>query len=1290
MTDKTYIFINSTLSKDHKAQSLINTYTNNCIIKYQYIYKFTYNQDLSASQMQTLQKLLGVKYQLDTNSLSKYSILIANRSGSKSPWSEKSKQIISNCGFNDDLKIEQLKIYNIASKKDFSKINSNKDIIYDKMTELIFKNKKEIINYLIHKKNISKSINFKYVSLQSVNKYNKKMGLALSSLEIEYLKNMYKTLNRNPTDVELMMFAQINSEHCRHKIFNSRLNVKKTSKTTTLFKLIKNTYTQQNKDVISAYTDNCSIIKSDKTKFLFTDLKSKKYKYVSEDGLYIIKAETHNHPTAISPHSGAATGSGGELRDEGATGLGSIPKVGFTGYTLSNLNIPDQKNIWEKSSIDKPSRIKSSLDIIIDAPIGAASYNNEFGRPNIFGYFRTCEFDLSKDRKNFKYIGYHKPIMIAGGIGSIRSSHSFKSKLSDGDLIIILGGPSYIIGIGGGAASSLSSGSSTEDLDFSSVQRDNPEIERRCQEVISHCTYLKDKNPIKSIHDIGAGGLCNAVPEIVNESSRGANIKMSDIPLGEKSMSPLEIWCNESQERYVVIINPKDSAHFNDVCNRENCPYSVIGHVTTKRNLCVYDIDNRTKVIDLPMNFLLGKPPIEPINISSYRKTSSKGNYKRQSFTECAKNILLLPSVSDKSFLITIGDRSVTGLVARDQMIGPLQVPVSNIGITASNIGSTNGQVLTMGERPQIAITNPEASAEISFGEVITNISSAYIKNISNIKISANWMASSVNSNEISALYLAVKKISQICTYTGITIPVGKDSLSMNTSWSDKNSYKQVESPVSLVLSAFSSIDNVNKYKTPEIKSNGNLFLIDLGDAKDRLGGSAYHQINNIIDDDVPRIDNLDNLVSFFKLIQELHRNNIIDAYHDKSDGGLFVTLSEMALAGNKSIVIDKSLERYYSDDLMKKFFFNEELGVVIQVNKKNTKTFYEITNKYNFDHLVTLLGETKNQTIPSLMIKSSTDIKMALSDIRKYWSKLSYDIQKLRDNPKTAREEYVSKINSHKKTFKIRDKVSFPLKGLTSKIKKLTKKPKIAILREQGINGHKEMAHAFLNSGFDTFDIHINDLIDGCININKFEGLVACGGFSYGDVLGAGTGWANKILFNNKIKNQLEGFFHNPNKFALGVCNGCQMLSQLKEIIPGTKHWPRFVTNTSKQFEARLSRVKINKSKSIFLKDMENSVLPIIVSHGEGKVLFANNKDTRTAIINYVDENNKISMKYPYNPNGSIKGANGFTNDDGRITILMPHPERLYDITQYSYISDAWEMSPWKKFFINAREWLK
>ena len=1254
------------------------------------VYKIQYGKKLTPEELQTLSHLLNTTKELKKGDITNSSVLITSRSGILSPWAEKAKQVIVNCGLDNSLSIEQIKLYQFNGKAAFKHISSNLDLIYDKMTQYCFTTKPDIQKYFKKEKLSTKSKRSEIIPLTKLNKYNKTMGLALSELEILYLKKMYANLKRSPKDIELMMFAQINSEHCRHKIFNSKIITKDSKKDTSLFKLIKKTFKKKNKDVISAYTDNCSIIKSNRVNFLHTDLASKKYKYKKEDGLYIVKAETHNHPTAISPHAGAATGSGGELRDEGATGRGSIPKVGFTGYTLSNLCIPEDNNRWEKNAIGAPGRIKSPLDIIIEAPIGAASYNNEFGRPNIFGYFRTCEFSPVIKKFSVKSIGYHKPVMIAGGVGVIRNSHIYKNKLDQGDLIIILGGPSYLIGLGGGAASSLSSGSSSESLDFSSVQRDNPEIERRCQEVINQCVYLDKQTPIKSIHDIGAGGLCNAVPEIVNDSNRGAKIMMSKISLGEASMSPLEIWCNESQERYVIVIDSKDLTLFDSICARENCPYSVIGKVTTVKSLVVYDVDDKTKVIDLPMNYLLGKPPIKPINITGYDKKSYRNEHSYTNFEKCVQDILSLPAVADKGFLITIGDRSVTGLVARDQMIGANQVPVSNVGITMSDIGSSSGQVITMGERPSIAITNPEASVEIAFGEVITNISCSYIKDLSKIKLSANWMASSKNSNEIESLYLAVKKISALCISNNITIPVGKDSLSMSTSWKNKKISYDVESPVSLVLSAFCSIDNVNDVITPDLKGNGEIFLIDISEGMERMGGSSLHQIHNIIDPDVPRINKSENISLFFNFIQTLIKSKTISAYHDKSDGGLFTTLTEMALSGNMSLDIFKSLEKYFDVDHMIKFFFNEELGAVIEVPKKNINIFNELIQKNKVEALVTPLGRSIKSSNPSLLIKSYEDILFSLETLRKYWSKLSYKIQKIRDNPLTAREEYNNKISSHRNLKPLDNKITFSTSSIKIKKTKLNRKPKVAILREQGVNGHKEMAHAFMMSGFEAHDVHINDILKGNVNMKSYEGLVACGGFSYGDVLGAGKGWASKILYNNKIKDELEIFFNDKNKFGLGICNGCQMFSQLHSIIPGASHWPLFDKNKSNQFEARLSRVKVNKSKSVFMTGMEGSILPIIVSHGEGKAVFTDKKNISSAIISYVDSDNKKTTEYPFNPNGSDNGSNGFTNNDGRITIMMPHPERLFSLNQYSYHPVNWKISPWSKIFINARNWLK
>ena len=1276
-----YILVEKKSKNDYKSKlSGINTQYN--LPNYSYLYKINYNKGLNTSEKSLIFDLLESNKELMPSMLPRFSAIIFPRSGHLSPWSEKAKQILLNCGLNNSITIERIKIYNFKAKGNFTKNKIFLNQAYDKMTEYQITNNLDINSYLFSQKKCIKPNNHREINLSKLSRYNSSHGLALNLLEMKYLQNMFNKLSRNPNDIELMMFAQINSEHCRHKIFNSDIQKSRLNLSTTLFDLIKSTYKKKNKDVISAYKDNCSIISGFKNNFMFT--RNYKYKYSRENDYYIIKAETHNHPTAIAPFAGAATGSGGEIRDEGATGSGSMPKVGFSGYTLSNLRIPGSINSWESKTIGVPSRIKKPLDIIIEAPIGAAAYNNEFGRPNIFGYFRTFESNVNSTDNKKKSFGYHKPIMIAGGIGQIREKNLFKHKLKKDDLIIVLGGPSYLIGIGGGAASSLSSGHSDEELDFSSVQRDNPEIQRRCQEVINKCIF-NDTSLIKSIHDIGAGGLSNAIPEIVNDSNKGANIFLSKIPLGEKSMSPLEIWCNESQERYAIIIDKKHHYEFESICAIENCPYSVIGNVTDEKQLILHD--GNSKIIDLPMNYLLGKPPITKIFLKNFISNYKKQIYTYDSFTKSIYNILQLPSVADKGFLITIGDRTVTGLVSQDQMIGHNQVPISNVSTTMSYIGSKNGQVMTMGERPFISITNPSASADIAFGEIITNISCAYIGDLSNIKLSANWMASSKNHNELEALYLGVDRISKLCRDFNITIPVGKDSLSMNTKWSDKSIHKEVESPMSLVLSAFSSIKDVNKLISPALKGKGNIFLLDIAMGKTRLGGSALHQIHNIIDPDVPYLDNIKHLKLFFNFVQKLVQNNTISAYHDKSDGGLFTTLTEMAFGGNKTIVINKNLNKYHDENTLNKFFFNEELGAVVEVPSSKIHEFYTLAEKYSFNNFILSLGKSKNQKTPEINIKSYKDINIPLYKLRKSWSKLSFDIQKLRDNPILAKHEYNYKIMSHKNITKKIDKILFDMNKIYFKKKK--SKPKIAILRDQGINGHREMAHAFIKSGFEAFDVHVNDILKKNISLKKFNGLVACGGFSYGDVLGAGRGWASNILHNDSLKDELEEFFNDKHKFALGVCNGCQMLSHLKSIIPGTEHWPKFINNKSNQFEARLSRIKIKKSNSIFFTGMEGSILPIIVSHGEGQALFKNKKDVKAAIINYVDDLNKITDIYPSNPNGSPLGANGFTNTDGRITVLMPHPERVFELYQCSFRSKTWKLSPWSKFFANAYNWV-
>ena len=1292
----TYIFINDcTKYKDPLKQFIQHSPSKaKTDEKYRVYEIFKLNSDMEINQysLSVLEKLLQSSFLQSTFKVEGSMISIFQRSNILSPWSSKAIEIINGCNLKEVSSIEKGLVYKFKKQSKTFMSLSRAPALFDPMTQICITDKKQFLDYLYKPSRQNKELETQYLDISKLDKYNKSMGLALSKPEVKYLRNIYKKLNRNPTDIELMMFAQINSEHCRHKIFNSQLINKKNNINTTLFKLIKKTKNKKSTDVISAYTDNCAIISSNKNNILKTNLDNGRYKYIKEDGFYIIKAETHNHPTAISPYPGAATGSGGELRDEGSTGIGSIPKIGFTGYTLSNLNIPNNLNSWETKSIGYPKRIKTPLDIILEAPIGAASYNNEFGRPNIFGYFRTCEFNI-KDSKTTKYsIGFHKPIMIAGGIGTIRKNHTKKKKLSNDDLIIILGGPSYLIGMGGGAASSLKSGVSTEDLDYSSVQRDNPEMQRRCQEVINHCIYLDNNIPIKSIHDVGAGGLSNAIPEIVNESLMGAEIYLSKIPLGETNLSPLQIWCNESQERYIIIIQRDSLKIFDEICKQENCPFSVIGRVTKTKSLILLDNFNN-KIINLPMSYLLGKPPITPTNISeSKRITKNSQKKKISSFRTCVENTLSMPSVADKSFLITIGDRSVSGLVSRDQMIGPHQVPVSNVAITLSDIESSHGQVITIGERPLLAINNSESSVEMAFGEMITNISCSYIKKLSKIKISANWMASAKNQKQLDNLYLAVKRLSDLCLKTGITIPVGKDSLSMSTVWENKKTKYEVESPVSLVISAFSCIDDVSLNVTPDLKGSGKIFFLDLSANKQRMGGSALYQSHNIIDDDMPKIENINLLTNFFKLSQELIKNKIISAYHDKSDGGGFTTLSEMAFAGNCSIDIDTNPKLFINEDDLIKFFFNEELGVFVEVQNNMLKRFNDSLNKYGFLSHAKDIGKTYIEDTPKIIIRGYKTFTYNLYDLRKYWSSLSHQIQSLRDNPSEAKQEYINKINSHKNRglYDIKPKLTFSIPQNKIVFIKKNLKPKVAILREQGVNGQREMAHAFMKAGFECDDVHINDIRDQNVNILNYNGLATCGGFSYGDVLGAGRGWANKILHNPYLENIMSKFFNDKNKFALGVCNGCQMLSHLSQIIPGANDWPTFIKNKSKQFEARLVYIKINKTKSIFFNEMSGSILPVIVSHGEGQAEFKSKKNNNNCVINYVDYQNKKTNIYPYNPNGSLDGANGFTNMDGRITILMPHPERLSTINQFSWKPDDWKHSPWFKFFKNARDWLQ
>ena len=1059
--------------------------------------------------------------------------------------------------------------------------------------------------------------------------------------------------------------------------------------------MIKNTYEASSRNVLSAYKDNAAVIAGHKADWFLPHLDDQKYRRFHDEIHTMMKVETHNHPTAISPYPGAATGSGGEIRDEAATGRGAMPKAGLTGFSVSHLFIPGDLQSWEKT-IGKPDHIASALDIMLDGPIGGAAYNNEFGRPNILGYFRTFE-EENKEESNTSW-GFHKPIMIVGGMGNISDSSVKKNDINAGSLIIVLGGPAMLIGLGGGSASSLNAGSSDSELDFASVQRDNAELERRAQEVITRCFAMgvqnkeDNANPIILIHDVGAGGLSNAIPEVADHSKMSADINLRDIDNAEPGMSPLEIWCNEAQERYVLSIHPDDLEVFDQVCKRERCPYAVVGEVATHGNLRLKDEVYDNYPIDMPMDVLFGKPPKTKLEITSEQKSIIDDGLKGIDIEEAALKILRFPTVADKTFLIHIGDRTVGGLVSQDQFVGPWQVPVSDVAVTLKDHFGVQGEAMAMGERSPIAVHNAAASGRIAVGEAITNILSAPIGDIADIKLSANWMSSIMTDRLKQDLYETVEAISvDFCSKIGITIPVGKDSLSMQTSWVNEEKQYKNTAPLSLVISAFSPIDDVNNVITPQLKdkSESILLLIDLGQGQNRMGGSCLSQIYNRSLGETPDIENPEVLKKFFNAITKLKSRMLIQAYHDRSDGGLFACVSEMAFAGNMGL--DLSLEAANQEELLK-LLFSEELGCVIQIQNGDLDDVLDILNEASLSNSIYPIGtvvKDKQISIKNNEFNHSFDLKT----LRQAWSKMSYEMQKLRDNPETAEEGF-------KKILDVNDP------GLNPKIKfgptqidykRLTKSsPKVVILRDQGVNSQIEMAVAFNKAGFNAYDIHMTDILNGQVNLDEYIGLVVCGGFSYGDVLGAGGGWAKSVLFNQNAQNQFKTFFHREETFSLGICNGCQMMSQLKDLIPGADHWPRFVRNLSEQFEARLNMVEVLESNSIFLNGMEGSMIPIATSHGEGRVQYSNDGDMNALIeasgvtIRYVDNFGQPAINYPDNPNGSESGFAGFCSEDGRSTIMMPHPERVMRTEQFSWCPDDWkDHGPWARFFVNARDWI-
>ncbi len=1217
---------------------------------------------------------------------------------------------------------------------------------------------------------------------------NADLGLALAEDEIDYLVKAFTALGRDPHDIELMMFAQANSEHCRHKIFNASWDIDGQAQAKSLFQMIKNTYELHSAGILSAYKDNAAVLTGTRGGRFFVDPLTGEYGAQTEDIHLLCKVETHNHPTAISPYPGAATGSGGEIRDEGATGRGAKPKAGLTGFTVSNLRLPGAVQPWEKD-FGKPNRIVSALDIMIEGPLGGAAFNNEFGRPNINGYFRTYEQEVPAARTSApgsqtpdpkpqtpstELRGYHKPIMLAGGLGNIRADHIKKGAINPGDKLVILGGPAMLIGLGGGAASSMASGAGNEDLDFASVQRDNAEMERRCQEVIDRCWALGDGNPISFIHDVGAGGLSNALPELVNDGGRGGRFQLRAIPNDEPGMSPLEIWCTESQERYVVAIPAARLDVFQKLCERERCPFAVVGEATEKRQLVLEDAHFQNTPIDLPLEVLLGKPPrmsrqdttltrsLSPLDLSSLSLRGATGDEAihgsprradaprddKAALPEAVRRVLSHPAVADKTFLISIGDRTLGGLICRDQMVGPWQVPVADCAVTAAAFDVYTGEAMAMGERTPVAVNSAAASARLAVGEALTNLAAAQVGDIGKVNLSANWMAAPAIPGDGADLYAAVRAVGlELCPALGITIPVGKDSMSMSTAWQEGEKSKRITAPVSLIVSAFAPVTDIRLSLTPQLKHNSDstvgaqsccalsaddtegrskaaplpeigptvLLLIDLGRSRNRLGGSILAQVVSQTGEAPPDVDSPADLKNFWNAIQQLGRDRKILAYHDRSDGGLLATVVEMAFAGHVGV----DLEIPHLHDPFSALF-NEELGAVLQVREDDFDDAYLVLREHGLKACVSRIG-TLNGHYALRVRQSGKEIyNQSLTALRAVWSDVTHRIARMRDNPAAADQEQQLRLdptdpgirpvitfdlnksivteNTEKDTERTESGPRPSVTSVSSSVRSVTQfRPSVAILREQGVNGQVEMGAAFTRAGFRAVDVHMTDILSGRVSLKDFRGISACGGFSYGDVLGAGEGWAKSVLFHERTREEFAAFFAREDAFALGVCNGCQMMSNLKSIIPGSDHWPRFVQNQSERYEGRLVSVKIEQSPSVLFRGMEGSVIPICTAHGEGYAEFANAEaarhcsDSGLVTARYVDNHHRTTEHYPLNPNGSPFGMTALTTTTGRVTILMPHPERVFRTVAMSYHPADWpEDSPWMKIFYNARAWVE
>ncbi|SAY50759.1 phosphoribosylformylglycinamidine synthase [Neisseria weaveri] len=1232
--------------------------------------------------------------------------LITPRIGTISPWASKATDIAHNCGLGEIERIERGMAVWVKGELNAEQKQQWAALLHDRMTESVLPDFQTASQLFAH----PEAQTFATVDVLGKGKdalvqANSELGLALSPDEIDYLLENYQALQRNPSDVELMMFAQANSEHCRHKIFNADFILNGEKQPKSLFGMIRDTHNAHPEGTIVAYKDNASIIEGAKIERFYPRADEQQgYRFSEEETHILMKVETHNHPTAIAPFAGAATGAGGEIRDEGATGKGARPKAGLTGFTVSNLNIPGFKQPWE-GGYGKPDHISSPLDIMIEGPIGGAAFNNEFGRPNLLGYFRTFEEEFEGQMR-----GYHKPIMIAGGLGNIQAGQTHKDQIPEGALLVQLGGPGMLIGLGGGAASSMDTGSNAADLDFNSVQRGNPEIERRAQEVIDRCWQLGKNNPIVSIHDVGAGGLSNAFPELVNDAGRGAVFKLRDVPLEEHGLSPMQIWCNEAQERYVLSILPEHLDLFREICERERCPFAVVGTATDDGHLQVRDDLYGNNPVDLPLNVLLGKPPKTTRSDNTVRPSEKPFSGGHIDLKEAAYRVLRLPTVAAKNFLITIGDRSVGGMTHRDQMVGRYQTPVADAAVTMMGFNSHKGEAMAMGEKPTVALFDAPASGRMAIGETLTNLAGVNIGDIGNIKLSANWMAACGNAGEDEKLYRTVEAVSQACQELGISIPVGKDSLSMKTVWQDNGAQKSVTSPLSLIITGFAPVQDVRKTVTPELKNTADsvLLAVDLGFGKARMGGSALSQVYNDLSGEAPDIE-ADRLKAFYQVIQQLVAEDKLLAYHDRSDGGLFATLAEMAFAGRVGLDVDldsytqavfaeweKKQPHAIVEELLPlshvSALFNEELGAVIQIRQADLPAVQAAFKQAGLNSIYNI-GVVSSAD--NIRINSDGEVIFDESRLKlqQAWQETSHQIQRLRDNPECADSEFALLADNQRSalfadlTFDLKEDIAAPFIASGAK-------PKIAVLREQGVNGQVEMAAAFTRAGFDAYDVHMSDLMAGRVKLADFHMLAACGGFSYGDVLGAGEGWAKSILFHPELRDQFSAFFERGDTLTLGVCNGCQMVSNLAEIIPGTQGWPKFKRNRSEQFEARLSMVNVPKSPSLILAEMQGSHLPVVVSHGEGRADFAHIggkiSDGLNIALQYVDGLGAVTQTYPLNPNGSPQGIAGVTNADGRVTIMMPHPERVYRTAQMSWHPDNWqnsELSGWYRMFAGARK---